>query len=222
MPEQRLLFSKTGRARFISHLDLMRTFQRAFLRAGLEMKHTEGFNPHAFVSIALPLSVGYASQCEILEFGLVGGGAPEEVPARLNAALPEGIEVLRCYDGVNPIKALAWVDYTVTLGYDRPAAHEAAQTLEEMLVLDELVVRKKSKKAKSGFTEVDLIPLIRSHIISVKDNTLTLQLVVRAQNPGLNPALLMDALRERAPHLAPDDLSFQRNAVLTEDGAPFE
>ena len=51
----RILFSKTGRARFISHLDLMRTLQRAFFRAGIQIKHTEGFNPHPFVSIALPL-----------------------------------------------------------------------------------------------------------------------------------------------------------------------
>ena len=58
----RLLFSKTGRAKYISHLDLMRTFQRAFARAGIAIKHTEGFNPHPFVSIALPLSVGYSSQ----------------------------------------------------------------------------------------------------------------------------------------------------------------
>ena len=49
----RLLFSKTGRAKYISHLDLMRTFQRAFARAGIQIKHTEGFNPHPFVSIAL-------------------------------------------------------------------------------------------------------------------------------------------------------------------------
>ncbi len=68
----RLLFSKTGRAKYISHLDLMRTFQRAFFRSGIQIRHTEGFNPHPFVSIALPLSVGYSSQCEILEFGLVG------------------------------------------------------------------------------------------------------------------------------------------------------
>ena len=68
----RLLFSKTGRAKYISHLDLMRTFQRAFARAHIQIKHTEGFNPHPFVSIALPLSVGYSSQCEILEFGLMG------------------------------------------------------------------------------------------------------------------------------------------------------
>ena len=63
MSDQRIQFIKTGRARYISHLDLMRTFQRAFLRAGLHVKHTEGFNPHAYVSIALPLSVGFSSHC---------------------------------------------------------------------------------------------------------------------------------------------------------------
>ena len=53
----------------------MRTFQRAFARAGISIKHTEGFHPHPFVSIPLPLSVGFSSQCEVLEFGLTGGGA---------------------------------------------------------------------------------------------------------------------------------------------------
>ena len=67
MSEARIQFIKTDRARYISHLDLMRTFQRAFLRAGIPIKHTEGFNPHAFVSIPLPLSVGYSSACEVLE-----------------------------------------------------------------------------------------------------------------------------------------------------------
>jgi radical SAM-linked protein len=47
MPDQRILFSKTDAARYISHLDLMRTFQRAFQRAGITVRHTEGFNPHA-------------------------------------------------------------------------------------------------------------------------------------------------------------------------------
>lgn len=222
MPDQRLLFAKTGRARFISHLDLMRTFQRAFLRAGIEIKHTEGFNPHAFVSIALPLSVGYSSRCEILEFGLRGTVSPGEVPAKLNAALPEGIEVLRCYDAQQPMKALTWVDYTVTLDYDTPLAVEAAQALEAMLGQETLVVQKKSKKAKSGFTEVDIIPLIRSYQIDIKENTLTLNMVVRAQNPGLNPALVMEALAVRRPALAPSYTTFTRNAVLDETGARFE
>ena len=222
MPEQRLLFSKTGRARFISHLDLMRTFQRAFLRAGIEIKHTEGFNPHAFVSIALPLSVGYSSQCEILEFSLTGNVSPDQVPARLNAALPEGIEVLRCYNAQKPIKALTWVDYTVTLDYDAPLAGEAAQALEAMLGQEALVVQKKSKKAKSGFTEVDMIPLIRSHRIEATANTVMLNVVVRAQNPGLNPALILEALTGSHPSLAPSYTTFTRNTDLDETGTRFE
>lgn len=218
MPEQRLLFSKTGRARFISHLDLMRTFQRAFLRAGIAIKHTEGFNPHAFVSIALPLSVGYSSQCEILEFGLTEGAVTEEVPARLNAVLPEGILVLECYDAQRSVKELTWVDYAVELSYDRPAAGEAAQALSALLERESLVVRKRSKKAKSGFVDVDLIPLIHSHAISVKENAITLELVVKAQNPGLNPALLLEALPEE---LQPDFTSFCRRDVLAGNGERF-
>lgn len=58
---RRMLFEKYRNGIWISHLDLMRVFQRAFRRAGLPLQHTQGYNPHAFVSIALPLSVGTAS-----------------------------------------------------------------------------------------------------------------------------------------------------------------
>ena len=88
----RLAFTKADTAKFISHLDLMRTFQRSFLRAGIHIKHTEGFNPHAFVSIPLPLSVGYSSSCEVLECQVLDTPL-EEVPRRMNAALPAGITV---------------------------------------------------------------------------------------------------------------------------------
>ena len=54
----RLRFEKSGRAVYISHLDLMRTMQRTFKRAGYALKHSEGFNPHPIISILLPLSVG--------------------------------------------------------------------------------------------------------------------------------------------------------------------
>ena len=111
----RLLFSKTGRAKYISHLDLMRTFQRAFARAGISIRHTEGFNPHPFVSIALPLSVGYSSECEILEFGLLEGTPYEAVPERLTAAMPEGIVVHDCYPAQRKMKELAFVNYIMNL-----------------------------------------------------------------------------------------------------------
>ena len=66
----RIIFRKEGRAKYISHLDLMRTMQRVFIRAGVQIKHTEGFNPHPYMAFALPLSVGMESDYEILDFKL--------------------------------------------------------------------------------------------------------------------------------------------------------
>lgn len=66
MDKLRLRFQKTGKAVYISHLDLMRVVQRIFLRAGTPIKYSEGFNPHALISICLPLSVGMASDCELM------------------------------------------------------------------------------------------------------------------------------------------------------------
>ena len=76
----RLLFEKTGSAVWMSHLDLMRLFQRAFKRAELPLTHTQGFNPRPSVSIALPLSVGVESVCELLDFDLEGEKVEAENP----------------------------------------------------------------------------------------------------------------------------------------------
>ena len=143
----RLLFSKTGRAKYISHLDLMRTFQRAFARAKIAIKHTEGFHPHPFVSIALPLSVGFSSACEVLECQVLNVPL-EEVPARMNAALPAGITVTRCYEGVRPVKELCYVNYIVTLEYESGAPFGAERDIQALLERDSLVMTKRSKKAK--------------------------------------------------------------------------
>ena len=111
MPK-RLLFHKQGVAIYISHLDLMRVFQRAFKRAGLNLKHTQGFSPRAMVSIALPLSLGSGSVCEILDFELVGQEelSCEQIKAKLNRALPEGVRVRECYESDRKIKHLTHLE----------------------------------------------------------------------------------------------------------------
>ena len=129
----RLLFSKTGRAKYISHLDLMRTFQRAFARAQIRIKHTEGFNPHPFVSIALPLSVGYSSQCEILEFGLMGDMPYDQVPQRLTAAMPEGIVIHQCYPAQRKLKELASINYIMNFEYSEGRPQEAEPAMQALL-----------------------------------------------------------------------------------------
>ena len=218
----RLLFSKTGRARYISHLDLMRTFQRAFLRAGVPIKHTEGFNPHAFVSIPLPLSVGFSSACEVLECEILGDVDLETVPERMNAALPAGITVERCYEAVRPVKQLCYVNYIVTLEYQSGAPFGADTAIRDLLGRESLTVMKPSKKARSGQVEVDLIPLIAKATVEERRDCIILDLVLRAQNPGLNPELIVAAVRENCAQAAPDHVCFHRRAVL--DGAlgPWE
>ena len=84
------------------------------------------------------------------------------------------------------------------------------------------MVRKKSKKAKSGYTEVDLIPRIRSWSLECAGDAMTLDAVLSAQNPGLNPELIRAAFCEAFPQYAPDYVWFHRRGVLDGDGNPFE
>ena len=217
----RLLFTKTGRARYISHLDLMRTFQRAFARAKIPIKHTEGFNPHPFVSIALPLSVGFSSQCEILEFGLLEGTSHEDVPDRLTAAMPEGIVVHQCWPAERKLKELRYVNYIMTFEYPEGRPQETEPALAALLGRESLLVRKKSNKAKAGFTEVDIIQLIRSWRIECQCDAIMTDLVLSAQNPGLNPELIRAAFCTEYPEYAPDLVIFHRREVLDGEGKPF-
>ena len=217
----RLLFSKTGRAKYISHLDLMRTFQRAFARAHIAIKHTEGFNPHPFVSIALPLSVGYSSQCEILEFGLLEGTEHADVPQRLTAAMPEGIIIHQCYPAERKLKELSSINYIMNFEYPAGRPQEAESAMRDLLGRESLVVKKKSNKSKKGFTEVDLIALIRSWNLECQSDTMTLDAIVSAQNPGMNPELLRAAFCQEYPQFAPDFVTFHRREVLDADGTVF-
>ena len=216
MPKHRLAFSKAETAKYISHLDLMRTFQRAFLRAELPIRHTEGFNPHAFVSIPLPLSVGFSSACEVLECELLGDVDLEAVPERMTAVLPEGITVTRCYDAVRPVKQLCYVNYIVTLEYPSGAPFGVDTATRDLLARERLEVIKRSKKARSGQVAVDLIPLIARATVEERRDCIILDLVVRAQNPGLNPELVVSAIREHCPGAVPDSVCFHRRAVLDE------
>lgn len=115
----RLLFEKTGTAVWMSHLDLMRVFQPAFKRAGLPLTHTKGFNPRPSVSIALPLSVGVESVCELLDFDLEGESVPmEEIRDRLNGALVPGVFVRECCENGRKLRDLSLLRCRVSLEYD--------------------------------------------------------------------------------------------------------
>ena len=161
----RLLFEKTGNAIWISHLDLMRLFQRAFKRAGLPLTHTQGYNPRPSVSIALPLSVGIESTCELLDFDLDGETkfSCEDIKQRLNASLVAGVQVLEVYEDGRKIRDLALLKCQVQLEYDAGIPDGSLAAIEDLFKSESLTV---SKKSKNSPTEQDIIPMIREFSVS--------------------------------------------------------
>lgn len=214
MDKLRLRFKKTGRAVYISHLDLMQTMQRAFSRAGYELKYSEGFNPHPQISIALPLSVGTASLCELMDFKLRDEAELSPLPARLSAALPEGLEVTDCYDPTRKAALLKYLRVSGLFEYDVRDVEEMAQALRSFYSAGEIVIAKKTKR---GMGETDIKASIREISFEAKDRAVELEAVISAQEPTLNPELLWDALRQLAPDIAPDFAKFTRLETYDEN-----
>ena len=218
MDKLRLRFRKVGRAVYISHLDLMQTMQRAFFRAGCALKYSEGFNPHPLLSIALPLSVGTGSECELMDFKLREDVDLSQLPARLTAALPEGIEVLSAYEPERKTALLKWLRVYGVFEYDERDAAALLDGLREFYARESLVITKKTKR---GFGETDIRPAIREISFTLDGDAVGVEAVISAQEPTLNPDLLADALRQLAPALAPDFAKFTRVETYDADGAVF-
>ena len=213
MNKLRMRFSKTGRAIYISHLDLMATMQRAFSRAGSRLKYSEGFNPRPQISIALPLSVGCASLCEIMDFQLLEEVDITQLAARLNATMPEGIEVREIYEPTRKNAELKWLAVEGLFEYDERPVDIMQERLRDFFARESIVIEKKTKR---GFGETDIRPAIREISFAAGEEGAAVRAVISAQNPTLNPDLLAAALRALAPELAPDFAKFTR--VETYDG----
>lgn len=211
----RICFTKSGSAVWISHLDLMRVLQRAFRRAEIPLRHSQGFSPHPSLSIALPLSVGVASQCELADFDLDESAeiVLAEIPHRLNAAMPQGIEVLDCYDDGQKLKHLQWLEAELTLIYDRGVPTGAASEIEALLRSSPLSVE---KHGKNGPVTVDIAPMLKRLSVEERNEKLVLDALVSAQNPTLNPLLLGTAIQNRLPSLYPELLRCCRIALYDE------
>ncbi len=193
---ERIIFSKTGKLKFISHLDLVRTMKAALLRAGVPVWYTEGFNPHPKMVFALPLSLGTESLCEYMDFKITCPMEHKEIVERLNAALPPEIRVSRAYAPKTKFNDIAWAEYEI----DSPERIDISPLLK-----DELIVM---KKTKSGEKETDIAPQIK---LAKLDGKL-LRLILRADNANfLNPELVIKTL-------GLCEYSILRTRVFTEDG----
>ena len=216
----RLLFEKTGNAVWISHLDLMRVFQRAFKRAGLPLTHTHGFNPRPSVSIALPLSVGVESICELLDFDLdTQQISCEDICMRLKNALIDGVKVLEVYEGGNKIRDLALLRCRIAMEYDNGVPTDAVEQISDLFSRVSLTVQ---KKTKNGLQDQDLIPMIHKlEVTQVGEKLVQIEALICCQNPALNPMQLPRAVCEYLPTVKPDFYKCSRLEIYDKDERIF-
>lgn len=209
MDKLRLRFSKTGRAVYISHLDLMRTMQRVFSRAGVDLKYSEGFNPHAKISIILPLTVGTRSYCEYMDFALRSDWDLAALPSILNPYMPEGIEALEAYQAPEKGSALRWLHITGRMTGGRDAAF-----YNEFFARPEILVKRRGKK---GERIDDIVPAIGRAAFTDAEDGVRADLLLHAQEPTLSPDTMMTALGDDAPGY----YVFTRVEAFREDMTPF-
>lgn len=216
--EYRAFFRKTGRAKYISHLDLYRTIQRSFKRAGLPVWHTLGFNPHIYLTFPLPISLGYEGVRESFDFRLCSDMSAEEVIHRLNGALPEGIIITGLDAPVCKAESIAMADYTLTLSGGGLDGEALLEKWEAFLSQKEIIAEKRTKK---GPRPVDLKPMILGAAAAASGETLQLQLTLTAGiSVNLNPTLVTDTFGGWAG-FEPDYHSIRRDAVRCGDGTEF-
>lgn len=209
----RLFYTKTGSAKYISHLDVMRVFQRALKRSKIDFWYTEGFHPHLYLTFALPLSLGYESVAESVDFRLISPMPYEEIVYRINTVLPVGFKAIAAGKPKMDAKKIRFADYEIsfeTTNVDN----------EEMLAnwyrcFDREVVSV-AKKTKSGEKEIDIKPHIKLSKLEYRDGRYYFNArLVSGVELNINPDLLFVAFQNFAG-FRPDDIRVRRTAVYNE------
>ena len=213
----RAFFRKEGRAKYISHLDLYRTMQRAFSRSGLKVWFTDGYNPKIYLNFAMPISLGFEGAREAFDFRLMEDMEETEVLNALNRVLPEGIVITEVQSPVKKVTDIAESEYSLTLTAHNIPPAELKQKLAEFFRQEAILTEKRTKK---GMKQVDIRPMIhRWEILSGEHLELKLTLPSGVA-VNLNPMLVIDTFAARAG-IEVDYRNIRRDRILCADGTDF-
>lgn len=216
MREVRLRFSKTGQAKYISHLDTNRVFSRAFARARINLWYTEGFNPRPYMSFSLPLSLGVESFCENVDIRITDDMTDDELKDKVNAVLPVGIRIVDVYDDFMDCDQICFSDYVYRFEFKDNDG--ALQKIKAVLASDEIMALKKGKQGrKRVLKETDIKQFISKYNVSIRDNNIVLNIrLLAGVKKNLNPTLLFDTII-RLIDMDYEWKSIARINLLTED-----
>ncbi|MCI7264384.1 MAG: TIGR03936 family radical SAM-associated protein [Eubacterium coprostanoligenes] len=194
MREVRLRFSKTGQAKYISHLDINRVFSRALARAKINLWYTQGFNPRPYMSFSLPLSLGVESYCENVDLRILDDLTDEEIKDRMNNALPLGIRIVDVYEDFMDCHDIVYSDYVYK--FEFKDNETALEKIIAVLESDEILAQKKAKQGKRRILkETDIKQFIVKYNASIRDNNIVLNIgLLAGPDKNLNPTLLFDTI----------------------------
>ena len=186
----RIFYRKLGRLKFVSHLDMTRVMSRLIAKSQIPVWYTEGFNQHIYMNFALPLSLGYESDYEVMDFRLV----EEEYDLNLcleqmKKAAPLDIEFFAIAEPKTHMKEIGWADFELCFEQEDI---KVLPEIQKFLSNDSIICEKKGKKGK--VKQIDLIPKIES--FNIKENQLNLRLIAGTEY-NLNPSLVMSAFFEQ-------------------------
>ena len=188
----RIKFAKQGAMKFIGHLDIMRYFQKAVKRAGLDAAYSEGFSPHMIMSFAAPLGVGVTSEGEYFDLELKTPMSSEEAVERLNQVMVEGMEVLSVREVPEGKKGkamslVAAADYLVSVREGMEAGKDWKEKVPAFMEQQEIRILKKTKKNEK---EVDIKPYI--YEMEIRGESIFLKLAAGSVK-NTKPELVMEA-----------------------------
>lgn len=194
MREVRLRFSKIGRLKYISHLDINRAMGRALKRAEIPLWYTEGFNPHPYMSFSLPLSLGVESLCESVDIRLIDNITNEEIKKRMNAVLPSDLKIIEVYDNFRDNSEIVYSDYVYKFQF--ADNEKALEKISALLSADEIMALKKGKQGRRKvLKETNIKPFIDRYNISIRDDLIILNIrLLAGGDKNLNPSLLFDTI----------------------------
>ncbi|MBR1591767.1 MAG: TIGR03936 family radical SAM-associated protein [Ruminococcus sp.] len=210
-------FEKKGRAKYISHLDLNRCMLRTFRRSRLPIWYTEGFNPHPYYAFALALSLGFESNCEILDFNLNEEIPFDEVRDRLNSVMPEGMRIIRVWEQKMKITAIKEAEYCFSLVSEN--VDGLFDDINKLLSQENIFIGKKTKK---GMKTVDIKPDMK--IISCENESGRINVRMRlpaGTQTNFNPNLFIEALKNSA-QIGFSAEKITRTGIFCDDNMKFE
>lgn len=215
----RIWFSKQGRIKYVSHLDIMRCMTRAVRRADIPLWYTEGFNPHPYLNFLQPMPLGVEGLNEPLDIRIEGEISDKEIMDRLNAVLPVGIKVTMVTQPYMKSNDLAFAEYEIYFEKET----DLISKLDDAMKSGVLVCEKMGKvNGRKRVKEVNVSENIRKYSISENEDAVVMNVVLPGGNTkNVNPMNLLDALNK---YLSSDivPLNIIRKGLLDENLRAFE